>query len=1566
MSNWQSTLKRLLQALFGPLLKLLKRMQGNKNLHGQLAKACEKLQQQLENNDEPQKVWPLYTKVLSLARKCDSLEKLHHRAELTQVILHFDPLIKAQTPSAGLAVGQALSALIETNPQTAQTLDAAWRLSGRLNSVSASKHKVQQQICLQAAQMGDVNLLLSKLLNRRSERTLTAADLLQILDVFLENHTFQLTDPWRAFFEQFQPHELPQIHQVFAVVNRYVEAADLAEAAKDYRSAIGYLSPLADQESAFRTLTLANRLGDEDAIDQAHQKVAESLWQAGKNTDALEHFQKAGDLKRASDCYQRLGQLAPAIQCRPSINAEWMQAIRQASETTVRQHLDHQEFVAAIQLLKSTAQAWQEKSQLAEAERLQLLVSGVVKTARSAFTDESQGCEEPAKLDVFKRWSRLEEAAGNYLEAGLQAEKAQDHFAAAVLFEKASAFGQALVALESSSSEAVDPRKKAQLLEEGGDFFVAASLYEQLGDIDQAIALYAQAGEFLKAAALCQQQLGDEPALFDQRFQDLLTKAGQIEQLAERCAASAAAPGQSDPQKSRLWRRIKDLAEQGLLAQKWIDRAALELPDIEGMDRRRFEAQATAWVQAAQQQILAEYTDAMGLDLGTSNSVVCLYNKQHNQVEVVERQRQRQIPSVFAIDQSGQELVGIPIPELLSKSPRAIITHAKREMGSQRKFRAGGQDFRAEEVSARIINCARQFSREYLKRKIAAKVSTLAAQSIGLTPPADWVNDFLEQQPPIIPLSNIVITVPAYFNEAQKQATKTAGVLADISVLRLIHEPTAACLAQFSRENKAKKVLVADLGAGTFDLSLIHLDDRIFEVEEIEGDNALGSADLDEMIYSHFSQLIKAETGQEIPRNGQSATRLRQACEMLKIELSSQSEWTINLPYLMGDYTAPLALTRAELEHIAAAWIERIRQTCQKIQGKPDRVLLIGGGGLMPAVSRCIQDVFNLKSNSAYDPLTVVARGAGLQAAMLMGDVRETLLLDVVPFSLGIKCQAAPGQGEFSAVISKHTTIPTAKTQRYTTVEDSQTQIRIEIFQGESLIPDENFKIGEFTLKGLPLAKAGVPQIDVKFDIDANCLLTVTAQDASTGNQQSIAIADSHLLTPAQTTSLQTRFRSSQRYQESRLHLEKLTSEMNATLQAVESADVTTLSMRFHDRLQAYERNRERYSPTSADNSKLFEIYRDRVQQQDKTRLALDQSNILNQSVRFWLNQYISLDWRAKDIEHQVEQLIKEGGSVLQRAQNATIDIVDLAANYQKWIIVLDNLSINLEGNPEDLARHFLQLQRYSEALTQFEQLIEQLTEPLPLHQVELGLEVLARARKRQLYTTLFLEHAASLGVHRPDFESLNQAVQVYAASVVWLQVKLGTQTASGSGFVIGTHYIATNRHVLMDEATGKCVKPEAVQVITQAGTLRVVSIHLPTWGEDDVAILQVQPENTSLIPFRLGFSELVEVGERIMTVGFPSPELGEFTENLYCNTGLINRVRPSELCSERVLEVSIPLQGGISGAPILNQWGEVIGLLTFWTERRQALASGQIRSEQSFYAIPVGLLRRLQSEIQG
>jgi len=321
----------------------------------------------------------------------------------------------------------------------------------------------------------------------------------------------------------------------------------------------------------------------------------------------------------------------------------------------------------------------------------------------------------------------------------------------------------------------------------------------------------------------------------------------------------------------------------------------------------------------------------------------------------------------------------------------------------------------------------------------------------------------------------------------------------------------------------------------------------------------------------------------------------------------------------------------------------------------------------------------------------------------------------------------------------------------------------------------------------------------------------------------------------------------------------------------------------------------------------------------------------------------------------QMEAALKDGESVLRRIQEGASSLCEATATYRRWVKVLQALPINPDGTPEEIAGHFLRLGRHEEALMHF----RRVSAPATRSQVELGLEILARLRYREEYAKLLSEHGGVVIAPRPDFANLNQSVRVYSKSVVWIRQQAG----AGSGFTIGQNEIATTRHVLIDPTTGQLVTPDKVQVVAKEGTYRVASIRVPINGPDDVAILRLA-EETKLVPLRLGFSELVEVGERIMTLGFPSPGTGGFDENLYCNAGLVNRIRSSELCSERVLEVSLELQGGISGAPILNEMGEVVGLVAFTQVRAQAIQGGHVQLDRSFYAIPVEVLRRLRTEI--
>ncbi|MDI1319388.1 MAG: Hsp70 family protein, partial [bacterium] len=893
----------------------------------------------------------------------------------------------------------ALKALESKRPVTRESLDAALKVN-QLTGVKSAQQAVLQQICLLLAREGDDNGLLAKIYERHKAGALAKAELREVLERFLERRSFVGNPAWNRLFANLPAALLPPLHQVYAALGRYSEAAKLAEEVGVLAGAITYWMAVSGTQAALRALALAEKLPDSGTRLATHLNAADCFWAESNYGEASRHFRAAGNMDRASDCERRLGRLAEAIKARPTLQPEWLMEIRNEVESKVRVHLAAKEFTEAAHLLFEVESALRAKtiepSLQTEADRFRHLLTQVVKTARTALDAEVRTAHAQPCAEVYKRWSLFEEAAGNFLEAGLQAEMASDHFAASLLFEKAGAFGQALSALD-QTAQGAEPKRRAEILEHGGDFFMAGLLYERIGETDKAITMFEEATEYARAAELRRKRIGDSTAAFDERWLELLTKAGRAELLADLCLTQTRSLDRTQDERARLFRRIKRLADSGLVGPKWTDLVVKELPNTEATNKVDFENRVDEWAK----------------------SVIALLNKKTGLPEVIEWRGRRTIPSVFAVDNEGREVVGIPESELMAKSPRSVVARVKRKMGTDTTYKVSGQIYRPEEISARIISHAHKVAVEHLHGIIAGRISALALQTTGIAPPQDWISAYLAAKPPKISLDNAVITVPAYFNDAQKQATRTAANLANVTVRRLIHEPTAACLAQLSVEAKDETVLVVDLGAGTLDLSLLGVGGGVSEVSEIEGDNQLGSCDLDELLYAHFVDAVKKETGSDISQ-GLFGRRLRQACEELKIELSSHSSWTLSLPHMAGAKTVELSLQRVELEQLAAPWLKRIEDTCQKIKGRPQRVMLIGGGGLMPAVQRCVKKVFGLEPKSGLDPVTAVARGAAIQAAILAGLKKDLLVLDVAPFSLGIKSYVAPGEFKFDVLIPKH------------------------------------------------------------------------------------------------------------------------------------------------------------------------------------------------------------------------------------------------------------------------------------------------------------------------------------------------------------------------------------------------------------------------------------------------------------------------------------------------------------------------------------------------------------------
>ncbi|RKQ88604.1 molecular chaperone DnaK [Brockia lithotrophica] len=531
----------------------------------------------------------------------------------------------------------------------------------------------------------------------------------------------------------------------------------------------------------------------------------------------------------------------------------------------------------------------------------------------------------------------------------------------------------------------------------------------------------------------------------------------------------------------------------------------------------------------------------VGIDLGTTNSVIA-YLENGEPVIIPNSEGSRTTPSVVAFKPDGERLVGEAAKRQAVLNPERTVISIKRHMGTNYRVKIDDKEYTPQEISAMILMKLKADAEAYLGE----------------------------------PVTQAVITVPAYFSDAQRQATKDAGRIAGLEVLRIINEPTAAALAYGLDKEEEQTILVYDLGGGTFDVSILEIGDGVIEVKATAGNNRLGGDDFDQAIVDYLIAEFRRDTGIDLSQDRMALQRLREAAEKAKKELSTSLSTTISLPFIAADATGPkhleMTLTRAKFEELTRHLVEKtlgpVRQALEDAKLRPediDKVILVGGSTRMPQVQEAVRNFLGKEPFRGINPDEVVAMGAAIQAGVLAGEVKDVVLLDVTPLSLGIETLG----GVFTKIIERNTTIPTRKSQIFTTAADNQTQVEIHVLQGERPMAKDNISLGRFILDGIPPAPRGVPKIEVTFDIDANGIVNVSAKDLATGKEQRIIVQPSSGLSEAD---IERMIREAEKYREEDEKLRKKIEARNEADAAVYTAEKTLRDL--GDKVTADEKRR--------------------------------------------------------------------------------------------------------------------------------------------------------------------------------------------------------------------------------------------------------------------------------------------------------------------------------------------------------------------------------------------------------
>lgn len=1328
----------------------------------------------------------------------------------------------------------------------------------------------------------------------------------------------ELTIAFRHLSEQ-NPESIPDLAHVQEIVGRFPRAAELYAAQNElldaarcyeaggfYQNAEDLYLKLGNNEGVSRC---AEAKGDlEKALHYVVIPERKILL-----LQSLKRYRDAWDLAENNNTLQ-----------------SYLPLIR--AEAAKHQHLllGQHDYVAAIELSETAGQT--------EAEIEQLLTQA--RKHHLKLIAESQSLEKIR--EIHKLRVKIEEIAGNYSEAGRIAEEdLADPALSILLYEKANLFDRAIeITLDQDSGSPDSNETKlrlAGLQERGGNMIKAARLYESAGNYEKACELYRDLGNPGKA-------LGCYLKITNQNkdvLVELYIATGDFGKAVNSCLETG---------EITYYEKALDIAKK------------YRQPDLEAY----VQAQITEYLagkteflereyEKAREEVTRTYSPVIGIDFGTTNSAAAVYNKVSQQVEIITDPSGKEYePSFYGLDDHNHPIFGENAKAKFQLSPASVVARVKRIIGEKRIITVAGKNYRTEEIVGKILYRIKTNASLYFLAK-SEDVFTNTVSSAFLSLPRAVIKDFLDKHKTPFVVKDVVISVPAYFDNNQKRAIRDAAEIAGLKVRRLMHEPTAAAMAYGHQKPFDGLVTVIDLGGGTLDISVIDINKGMYQVKTILGDTKLGGSDIDAILVNEMVKDVLDKTGIKLnPKTHPvEMARAETACEQLKIALSDVTSHSVSLPHFLNQQEYTFSLSRKDLERYAEPFLKRLESTLKQVLSIKgvNHYLLVGNATKMPAVQELASRLFTFGHLTGIDPGTVVVYGDALEAAVLSGSLKETLLLDVVPYGMGISVlkKDSNGEEEFSKIIAKDCTIPTKNTGNYTTTRDNQTEVRIKIYQGESMIPSQNHFLGDFVLYGIKPAPAGTPQIEVTFDINADCILMVSARDTGTGSVHAIRIDDTVTLSTTEMQSLKSSFKENEKQQSLETDIGLIQKEIE------DMAD--TFDKSFVDAGKTIDTFRELFATRVERTPPLYtadEVQTRNIQamfvQKEQLVMSLpgykDRFATLLRSYRDF--DRIGVDYGASDICAKLTQR-KESYLGIRKLIFDSLNSFDRDINKTLvgWMDTLKSMTPDLSKmNPIDAARHSISLGQFGKAL-------DILEKPVICNE-QMGREVFQLLEKCYVksglgdkYKELHKQYGRGMDYHYPDINKLNAYLKIIDESIVMIRVNSQRSVVSGSGFCFAPNYIATNKHVVQG------IKADDITVIGKHGTYSVESVALDP--VNDLAVLRV---NCGLPSLRLGEFDFVEPGEEVIAIGFPHPSSEDFTENLFISKGIVNAIKKSNWLPGRVLYIDSKIGGGMSGGPLINDLGEVVGVLTLI----EYLPEG--KDEKYFQAQPIAqpihLVKRL------